>query len=376
MQGFLIQGNDELTTLRNLCDQVYIDTSKSLVSLKADRDKLTKKRSLDEKKEFGSAVDRQLAKTGIKQVLPIYSDTAKTLRRCFKACSNEQYLNAPQISHQVNGILSAVLQNTTAMVWLSRVKSHHNYLSEHSMHVSLLAMVFAVHCGWSKEESRNAGLAGLLFDIGKTRIPRQILTKPIELSDSEQTLIHDHTKWGRFFLEKSGFNKNVVDAAYYHHERPDGNGYPAKRVGSQTPILARLIAILDAYDAMISYRPHTQQRTVFEATRILYRNRGTQFDSDLVDQFIAMIGVYPVGTIVELNSGEVGVIIGQNNNARLLPKISIIRDKHKQPVDEVTANLRDIRDENGKPRVKIKTMLHDGSYGVFIQNYTRQLLTS
>jgi HD-GYP domain-containing protein (c-di-GMP phosphodiesterase class II) len=378
MQGFLVQTNDEIRQIRELCDKVYVDTDKSLISFKADKNKsrLFNRRAIDEPLEFAPSIDRDLAKSGIRSALPAYSQTMKSLRSCFKAYTQDQLVNAKTLEMQVNTCLDAVIQNTSAMAWLSRVKSHNQYTSEHSMHVSLLAMVFAIHCGWSKEEARIAGLAGLLFDLGKTKIPKQVLTKPGPLSESEWSLIHDHPKWGRYFLEKSGFHQDVVNAAYYHHERPDGAGYPVKRVGGQTPHIARLIHILDAYDAMISYRPYAQQRTVFEATKVLYRGRNTEFDSQLVDQFIAMIGIYPVGTLVELSTGEVAVIIGQNNDARLLPKISIVRDRNKNPVKETIANLRDIKDSAGNPRVRIKTMLHDGSFGVYMQEYTRQLIVS
>jgi len=378
MQGFLLQTDEELRLVREYCEQVYVDTDKSLVTLDAKPRKvgLFSRRQPEPTLEFSPSVDRDLARQGLISALPVYSQTIKAMRSCFRACVQEQLISAPMLEQQVNTCLSAVLSNTSAMSWLSRVKSHQSYASDHSMHVSLLAMVFAVHCGWSNEEAKTAGLAGLMFDLGKLRVPKHILNKPGPLSESEWTWIHEHPKWGRYFLEKSGFSQEVISAAYSHHERPDGTGYPNTHIGGQSPQIARLIHILDAYDAMISYRPYAQQRTVFEATRVLYRGRNSEFDAQLVDQFIAMIGVYPVGTIVELTSGEVAVIIGQNNDARLLPKIAIIRDRNKNPVRETVANLRTILDAQGKPRVRIKNMLHDGSFGIYMAEYTRQLLVN
>lgn len=378
MQGFLIEHDEELQQLRALCDQVYVDTQKSLINLtkQSSKSSLFGRKPSEPVLKIAPDIDRELAKSGIREALPAYSSTIKSLRQCFHAYSRDQMVNARALEQRVGHCLDAILQNTSAMTWLSRVKSHHHYTSEHAMHVSLLAMVFAVHCGWSREEAKTAGLAGLLFDLGKTKVPKQILNKPGPLSESEWQLVHDHPKWGRYYLEKSGFSRDVIEAAYYHHERPDGKGYPVKRIGGQTPLIARVIHILDAYDAMISYRPYAQQRTVFEATKVLYRGRDTEFDSHLVDQFIEMIGVYPIGTLVELSTGEVAVVIGQNNDARLLPKISIVRDRNKNPVAEKVANLKEIRDPHGNPRVRIKTMLHDGSFGVYMHEYTRQLLVS
>ncbi len=376
MQGFLIQTNAEIGTLTDLCNQVYVDTQKSLISLQSQKRKRFSRRPIDDHFQYTPAIDREIAKTGLKSVLPVYSQTVKTLRSCFQEYAKNQLISAPILEQQIDHCLNAVLLNGPAMAWLSRVKSHSQYTSEHSMHVSMLAMVFAVHCGWSKEEARNAGLAGLLFDLGKLRIPQQILNKPGPLSESEWELFHDHPKWGRYYLEKSGFNHSVVEAAYYHHERPDGTGYPAKRVGSQTPILARLIRILDSFDAITSYRSYAQEKTIFEATKLLYRGRGTSYDQHLVDQFIAMIGVYPVGTIVELSTGEIAVVIGQNNDRKLLPKVSVVRDKNKNPTREKLVNLKDIVDENGQARIAIKSMLNDGSFGLYMKDYTKQLLIS
>lgn len=376
MQGFLVQSDEELNTLKHLCNTLYIDTQKSLVSAHPSRKQALKRSQANNGIDLPTSIDRTLAKTGLTNALPAYSDTIKTLRHCHNAYRKQDFLEPSVLEDKVAACLEAVIQNTSAMSWLSRVKSHNQYLSEHSMHVSLLAMVYAVHCGWSKEEARNAGIAGLLFDIGNIRIPKQVLSKPTLLADSERQMVREHPKWSRYYLEKSGFNKTVVEAAYFHHERPDGTGYPAQKVGSQTPRLARLLHIIDSYDAMTSHRPYAAQKTVFEATRILYRGRGSRFDSEMVDRFIEMIGVFPIGTIIELSTGEIAIIIGQNNNARLLPKVSVVRDKNKNPVPETLVNLRDLVDDSGKPLVRINTMLHDGSYGLFMKDYTRHLLTS
>lgn len=377
MQGFLAQSSHDITTLQSLCQFVFVDTEKSVYSFARKKSNNPfARRSGQQNPDIPASIDRDLAKTGLRNVLPVYSDTIKSLRTCFKQFSQDQLLDSKDLTRKVDKCLDSILLNTSAMAWLSRVKSHHNYTNEHAMHVSLLAMVFAVHCGWSREEAKIAGLSGLLFDIGMIKVPAQILNQPSPLSESESQLVHDHPKWTRFFLEKSGFEKAVVDAGYYHHERPDGKGYPARRMASQTNQYARLIHILDAFDAMTSYRTYAEQRTVFEATKILYRGRGTEFDAVMVDQLIEMLGVYPIGTIVELSSGEVGVVIGQNNDASLLPKLSVIRDQNKNEMPETVVNLRDIVDRQGNPRVRIKAMLHDGSYGVYMHEYTRQLLVS
>ena len=368
MQGFLIENRDMLHQVQSLCSQVCVDTRKSLVKFKARPGKTQAPPTLP------ASFDRDMAQMGLRSVLPTYTHTLKHVKEAMRGLSKGHPLNPDTLGKHVDECITALIDNIPAMTWLSRVKSHDDYTYEHALHVSLLCMVFGIHCGWPRDEVRTVGLAGLLFDLGKLRIPKSLLTKPGPLTETEWQLFNEHPKWTRYLLEKSGFGHDVIAACYYHHERPDGQGYPVHKLAGQVPLSARLIHILDAFDAMISYRPYAQQRTVYDAIRVLYKGRATEFDSALVDQFIELMGVYPIGTLVELSSGEVAVVIGQNHDARLLPKIAVVRDRNKQPVSERVVNLKHLTGNDGLPQFRVKTMLHDGSYGIFMQDYTRQLV--
>lgn len=378
MQGFLIQRTEELNQLRLLCDEICIDTHKSLVSISAPVSSNLEQTTHRIREESDHSLKKHRRKTvgDLRTVLPTYSTTLKSLQHCFNAFKSNLAICPDFVGQQVNGCLNSITQNMTAMEWLSRVKTHHTSTSEHAMHVSLLAMIFAINHGWTLDDTREAGVAGLLFDVGKLKIPQDLLQKPDRLTNAERRIVNNHPKWGRYYLEKSGFSKAVIDAAHSHHERPDGNGYSAQLTGYQTPLMARLIHILDAYCAMISPRLYRQPKTVFEAMQSLYKGRDTEFDGPLVDQFIAMTGVYPVGTIVELTSGEVAIVIGKNHDAQLLPKVSIALDQNKNPTEETMWNLKDLIDPTGRPLVQVKSMLPDGAYGIYMHNFTRQLLTN
>lgn len=371
MQGFLVENQDMLRSVRALCSYVYVDPRKSLVDIRAARSRPGREAKAP---ELPPTIDRDMARMGLRSVLPTYTRTFKNVKHSMRELSRGHPLNPEHLAGQVDECISALIDNIPAMSWLSRVKSHDSYSFEHAMHVSLLCMVFGIHCGWPRHEVRQAGLAGLLFDIGKLRIPRAILTKPTPLTETEWQVVREHPKWTRYLLEKSGFDRDIIAACYYHHERPDGKGYPVGKLGGQVPLAARLIHILDAFDAMISYRPFAQQKTVYEAIRSLYKDRGKDYDAALVDQFIELMGVFPIGTLVELNSGEVAVVIGQNHDARLLPKIAVLRDRNKNPARETLINLKNLVDADGNPRFRIKTMLHDGSYGISLKDYTRHLV--
>lgn len=368
MQGFLIENRAMLQQVQSLCSHVCVDTRKSLVKFKARPDKTQPSPSLP------TSFDRDMAQLGLRSVLPAYTRTLKNVKQAMRGLSQGHPLNPQRLARDVDDCITALIDNIPAMTWLSRVKSHDDYTYEHALHVSLLCMVFGIHCGWPREEVRTVGLAGLLFDLGKLRIPGALLNKPGPLTETEWQLFNEHPKWTRYLLEKSGFSQDVVAACYYHHERPDGQGYPQQKMAGQAPLGARLIHIIDAFDAMISYRPYARQLTVYDAIRVLYKGRASEFDASLVDQFIELMGVYPIGTLVELNSGEVAVVIGQNHDARLLPKIALVRDRNKQPVAERVVNLKHLTGKDGLPRFRVKSMLHDGSYGIFMKDYTRHLV--
>lgn len=373
VQGFLVRTESEISQLKKHSKQVQVDIKRSTFRFSESAISALSGNNFSESVSSAND-DRQYTRAGIINSLPSYKATAKTLRFCQKAFKTNSVPTSQAVETTVSRTYRSVLDDRSAISWLTRVKSHNGYLAEHSMHVSMLAMLYGSYCQWSEYDIKQAGTAGLLFDIGNVRIPKAILQKPQMLAEAEWQLIRQHPKWSRYYIEKSGFNREIAEAAYFHHERVDGSGYPVNKVGSSVPRLARLIHVLDAYDAMISPRPYATQKTVYEALRTLYRGRGVEFDSDIVDQFIEMIGVYPVGTIVELSSGEVAVVIGNNKKSALLPKVAVMRDRNKEPMNEALIDLTEIVDTSGRQKVSIRSMLNDGSYGLYMRDYTRQLL--
>lgn len=368
MQGFLIDDRTTLHQVRDLCTHVYVDPKRSRVKIQA---KTRKDYNQRPDPSFPASVDREMARIGLRAALPTYNNTLKVVKTTFKSIGRGDLPCPLKMVTQVDQCIDALTDNIPAMTWLSRIHTHDDYGYEHAMNVSLLAMVFGIHCGWPRDEVRQAGLAGLLFDVGKLRLPRAILNKPEPLTEAEWLLVREHPKWTRYLLEKSGFETEVVQACYYHHEQPDGGGYPVGKIGGQVPLLARLIRILDSYDAMTTDRPYAQALTSYDAIRLLYRGRAQAYDATLVEQFIELMGVYPLGTLVELDSGEIGVVIGQNHDARLLPRVSIVRGPQKEICPERAVNLKHLA---AHTPVRVKRMLNDGSYGVFMRQYTRELM--
>jgi HD-GYP domain-containing protein (c-di-GMP phosphodiesterase class II) len=206
----------------------------------------------------------------------------------------------------------------------------------------------------------------LLFDIGKLKLPPELLAKSGRLSTAEFDLMRAHVRFGEEMLRASGIaSGTVLDMLMYHHERFSGNGYPYGLAGDAIPVYARIAAIVDCYDAITSARSYRAPMSPSFAVKKIYAWRDVDFQAELVEEFIQAIGIYPAGTLVELSSGEVAVVLAEYRTRRLRPKVLVILDRDKKPLAEMrNLSLRDVtEDENGKP-LEILTSLEPGAYGV------------
>ena len=170
----------------------------------------------------------------------------------------------------------------------------------------------------------------------------------------------------------SGVDTAAVDVAFSHHERIDENGYPRQLRSHQIPYYSKIISITDTYDAITSNRVYDNARSSMDALDIIYKNKGRQFDEELALEFIKCIGVYPPGSIVELNSGEVAIVIATNDENKLKPRVLLVLDENKQPTKEKVIDLKSgYKNSQGKP-YSISFEMPNGKYGVNIQDYVER----
>jgi HD-GYP domain-containing protein (c-di-GMP phosphodiesterase class II) len=215
------------------------------------------------------------------------------------------------------------------------------------------------------------GLCGLLHDVGKMRVPHEVLDKPGPLSQKEYNIMKAHTVHGRNLLMASpgtGLNA-AVDVAYSHHERIDGEGYPRKLKGAGISDFARIIAIVDAYDAMTADRCYSRAIPTTEALKIIYHDRGTHFDERLALEFIRSVGLYPPGTLVELVNGLVGLVLETHQRYRHLPKIIVVHDLNKPLEKERVVDLSEIEQGKLGKEFLINRALCDGMHGIRVRDY-------
>ncbi len=372
MQGFRIEEEGDIDVISEYCKYVWIDDQKSRVN------------GDDASSNVGTATFARADAEVFAYEVPVEEERRKMFgafqqaRTLTKTMLDDIRLggviNTESARETVGECVKSVIRHPDALQWMSKMRSENEYTAEHCLNVCILAIAFGRQLCMTEEELHSLGLCGLLHDVGKMKVPPEVLNKPGKLNRQEMRMMMAHTIHGRnLLLSSPGVYGGAVDVAYSHHERMDGLGYPRKLPGANISRIAKIVSIVDAYDAMTADRCYQEAKTSTEAIRIIYKERGTHFDEQLALKFLQTVGLYPPGSIVELHSGEVGVVIEANQRFRQLPRVSIVRDKDKQPLEkEYILDLS--RVESGElPRdCLVKQVWKDNSFGISLRDYMFQ----
>lgn len=233
----------------------------------------------------------------------------------------------------VEDIVGSIGRNRGALLSLIRLKTQDEYTYLHSVAVCTLMVALGRTLNLPEAALHQAGLAGLLHDMGKARIPLEVLNKPGRLTDAEFGMIKRHPEWGHAMLQSSqGVPEIALDVCWHHHEKIDGSGYPKGLKGDQISLFAKMGAVCDVYDAVTSVRAYKNAWDPGEAVRQMAQWKG-HFDPMVFQAFVKTVGIYPMGTLVKLQSGRLGVVVEPNEASLLTPKVKVFFSaKHKQHI--------------------------------------------
>jgi putative nucleotidyltransferase with HDIG domain len=286
----------------------------------------------------------------------LYNDAVSVAGSLWESAETEGKPDATMARHMIDGLAQAVAQNRTALLALTTLKNYDNYTFTHMVNVSILTMGQARGLGIDGPLLREFGLAALMHDIGKVKTPLEVLNKPDKLTDDEFTVMKRHVVDGAEILRKTPDIPALAPVvAFEHHLRMDGSGYPHGVTRTSLNVGTMLCSIADVYDAMRSQRGYQQAFPTDRILQVLKRNDGQQFDQNLVRRFVQLIGIYPAGNLVRLNTGEVAVVVKVHAPDPYRPHVRILIERDGKRLDlpyEVTLweTPADTPAENGAPQ--------------------------
>lgn len=381
---FTIETREVLDELRRVSAFVYIETDPRLRTSPRQRPSgpiLTAKP--ESKDESEGSVDRTLVassrhietrwhpdKTGLEEELHeasrIESRAREMLYDTLDDAKLGKSLRPAGVKEVVSEMAESIIRNPDAMVVLSQLKEADEYTALHSLRVCILALTFGRHLDFNREELNLLGIGALLHDVGKMRVPSDVLNKPGRLTDAEFELMKSHVPEGVKILNKAeGIPGASIQVAAQHHERYSGGGYANGIAGDRIGTFGLISGIVDCYDAITSDRVYHSGMSPYEALTKMYSWRNSDFHPGLIEQFIQCMGIYPVGSLVELSDGSVGVVINVNRRRRLRPRVALVLDSEKKhyPLAKIV-NLTDLEEEDGKSEISIVKVLQPGEYGI------------
>ena len=343
--SFLLNSEKDLQRLReSAVHDVWIDTEKGLdlpdAGDSAEEVAAQTEALLQAAEQLPLVKPRAALGDEVGRALKLCMRAKERLSEVFAAARQGQVLGHRALAEQVDDIADSLQRHPHALASLTRLRGSSEYAYLHAITVSALMIGLARQLGMDDEQVREAGLCGLLHDVGEALMPAELLNSEDKLSKVDSMMLRDHPVLGAEVLQQQGFSAAVLDVCLHHHERTDGAGYPHGLQGPQISQLARMCAICDVYDALTSDRAYQQGWDPAEAVRKMAEWSKGQFDPVLFQAFVKSVGIYPVGSLVRLESGRLAVVVEQSDASLLTPVVKVFfSSRAKTPIPQEVLDL-------------------------------------
>ncbi|MFQ5937572.1 MAG: HD-GYP domain-containing protein, partial [Acidiferrobacterales bacterium] len=381
-QGFEITTPEELDLLRHYCKYVYVDGDQPktaysrrqpitfpLRSQIADDDRASTRPQLRLVQQAATATPRSKGSTELEEEVEVIRETHAQATALIHTIMEDAHLgknvDTATAKQVIAGMAESVLRNADALMCFTHLKRKDDYTALHSLRVCMLALVFGRHLGFDEVQLNLLGIGALLHDVGKMRVPDAILNKPGKLTEREFEIMKSHVPLGVEILQRTkNIPSEAMDVTRQHHERYSGGGYMDRLRAEQISQFGLMSAIVDVYDAITSDRVYQRGISALDALKKIYEWRGQDFHPQLVEQFIQCIGIFPIGSVVILNTSEVGVVRTLNRGQRLRPEVVLVLKPDKTPYNGLRAvDLARDTTPTGKS-YEISKVVPAGCYGI------------
>jgi putative nucleotidyltransferase with HDIG domain len=344
---FLLEDTNDLDSLiKSGIKEVWINTDKGL-----DADEIVEGKTLSDIEAETELMLRDAARAKriekttmdeeVKNARKVCNKSKEAVISMFNDARMGKAIEVANAKELVEEISESVLRQPHALISLARLKNADEYTYMHSVAVCALMIALARHLNMDDEMVREAGLAGLLHDLGKMGIPNKILNKPGKLTDEEFITIKSHPLIGASILMDNPLvSPMVLDVVLHHHEKMDGSGYPHRLAGDTISLFAKMGSVCDVYDAITSNRPYKKGWSPAESIRKMAEWSKGHFDESVFQAFVKTVGIYPTGSLVRLESGRLGVVTEQSETSLLTPKVKVFFSARlKTPILQETLDL-------------------------------------
>ena len=333
---FLVQDESLIERItRQGIKELYIDTDKGVDTYKAKSHQEVQRelqQQLDQVLETPAATERKLpAEAELSTARLVQQEASKLVVDIMEDVRLGKQIEVERVHGTVEKMVSSIFRNKDALLSLGRIRRMDQYTFEHSLSVTVLMLAFARELGLERSVIDEIGVGALLHDIGKIKIPPRILNKPGRLDDSEFKIVKSHVVLSREILKQTpGISPTALAVAAEHHERYDGSGYPDGLKGDEISHAGQMAAIVDVYDAICADRCYHKGQLPTQVLQRMLEWSKFHFNEELVHAFIRCVGIYPVGTLVHLESGRLALVIESGDKGPLYPVVRVIYDTNKQ----------------------------------------------